>query len=191
MKPSRYYPLVGADILERLFAAGLVAAAVAPPRGGVLDPAVARVLKRHGARAAVDHAEGGWPPIVFQCRGDRGGNSERVRALITAGSDLGARNHKGQTALHCAAKAGFVDIVALLLRSGAEVDARDQAGQTPLAATLRSTVKDKDRLKAVVRRLTAAGASPTATDAQGRTPIAIASAKRGGEEWLDAMGERS
>ena len=176
-----------ADILERLFAAGLVAAAVEPPRGGVLDPAVARVLKRHGVHTDVDHAEGGWPPIVFQCRGDRGGNIERVRALIAAGSDLGARNHKGQTALHCAAKAGFVDIVALLLRSGAEVDAQDQAGQTPLAATLRSTVKDKDRLKAVVRRLTAAGASPTAADAQGRTPLAIASAKRNGEEWLDAM----
>lgn len=177
-----------ADILERLFAAGLVAAAVAPPRGGILDPDVARVLKRHGVNTDVDHAEGGWPPIVFQCRGDRGGNIDRVRALLAAGGDVHARNHKGQTALHCAAKAGFADIVALLLRSGAEVDAQDHAGETPLVATLRSTVKNKERLKAVVRQLAAAGASPFLADARGRTPLAIASAKRGDGGWLEAMG---
>ena len=179
-----------ADILERLFAAGLVAAAVEPPRSGILDPNTVRVLNSHGVDTEADHAEGGWPPIVFQCRGDRGGNVERVRAILAAGGDARARNHKGQTALHCAAKAGFVDIVALLLRSGAEVDARDHAGETPLVATLRSTVKNKDRLKAVVRQLIAAGASSTTADAHGRTPLAIASAKRGSDEWLEAMGPR-
>ena len=176
-----------ADILERLFAAGLVAADVEPPRAGVLDGEVRRVLQAHGVGADADTAEGGWPPLVFQCRGDRGGNVERVRALLTAGAAVGARNHKGQTALHCAAKAGFEDIVALLLENHAEVDAQDAAGETPLAAALRSTVKDKERLRAVVRRLVAAGADPTLADVRGRTPHAIASAKRNAAFWRDAL----
>lgn len=176
-----------ADILDRLFAAGLVAAAVETPRAGVLDAAVRDVLRSHGVEAGGDSAEGGWPPIVFQCRGDRGGNVERVRALLAGGADVGARNHKGQTALHCAAKAGFEDIVALLLENHAEIDALDLAGETPLAAALRSTVKDKERLRAVVRQLAAAGANPALADAHGRTPLAIAAAKRDSTFWLDAL----
>ena len=176
-----------ADILERLFAAGMVAADVAPPRAGVLDPAVRRVLQAHGVAAGADTAEGGWPPLVFQCRGDRGGNIERVRALLAAGADVGARNHKGQTALHCAAKAGFDNIVALLLEHRAEIDAEDASCETPLVAALRSTVKDKERLRAVVRRLVAAGADPALADARGRTPLAIASAKRDAAFWREAL----
>ena len=176
-----------ADILERLFNAGLVAADVEPPRAGVLDGEVRRVLRAHGVEADVDTAEGGWPPLAFQCRGDRGGNVERVRALLAAGADVGGRNHKGQTALHCAAKAGFKDIVALLLEHDAEVDAQDSAGETPLVAALRSMVKDKERLRAVVRRLVAAGADLTLADASGRTPYAIAAAKRNATFWREAL----
>lgn len=176
-----------ADILERLFAAGLVAADVEPPRAGVLDGEVRRVLRAHGVEANADAAEGGWPPLVFQCRGDRGGNVERVRALLAAGADVGARNHKGQTALHCAAKAGFEDIVALLLEHDAEIDAQDAAGETPLAAALRSTVKNKERLRAVAWRLVAAGADPTCADARGRSPLDIAAAKRDADFWREAL----
>ena len=138
----------GAD--PRPYSGGLIRFAVWRDRADIL-----RALLDAGADPT--HAEGGWPPLVFQSRGDRGGNVQRVRALLDAGADVNVRNYKGQTALHCAAKAGFDQIVALLLDRGAEVNAKDDKGATPLATTLRSKVKDKDRLAAVIGLLTDAG----------------------------------
>jgi hypothetical protein len=175
------------DILAMLIDAGLDLAAAEPPRSGLSNPELIRLLSAHGAEHDPDHAEGGWPPIVFQSRGDRGGNVDRVRSLIARGADVNVRNHKGQAALHCAAKAGFADIVALLLDRGADPEALDNAGATPLATALRSTVKDKAKLRTVVRALVAAGADPHRVDAQGRSPWAIAERKRNAAFWLDAM----
>lgn len=176
------------DILRSLIAAGLDPSASEPPRSGIANPAMVDLLKDHGVDHGPDHAEGGWPPIVFQSRGDRGGSVARVRALIEAGADVNVRNYKGQSALHCAAKAGFVDIVALLLDHGADVDAEDRQGETPLATALRSTVKDKARLRAVVRLIVGAGASIDRADHKGRTPRAIARAKRDAHVWVEAIG---
>lgn len=162
------------DILEALIAAGLDPASAEPPRSGIANPAMVALLEAHGVAFDPDHAEGGWPPIVFQSRGDRGGSVDRVRSLIDAGADVNVRNYKGQTALHCAAKAGFSEIVKLLLAHGADVDAGDGRGETPLATALRSTAKDKVALMAVVRLLVEAGADPDAKDNRGRTPRDIA-----------------
>ena len=175
------------DILEALIAAGLDPSTSEPPRSGIANPAMVEVLKAHGVDYGPDHAEGGWPPIVFQSRGDRGGNVERVRSLIEGGADVNVRNHKGQSALHCAAKAGFVDIVALLLEHGCDVDARDKQGETPLAAALRSTVKDKAKLLDVVRLIANAGADADLADHNGRCPRAIAGAKRNAQLWVNAL----
>ena len=149
------------DILQALIAAGLDPSTSEPPRSGLTNPAMIELLKALGVDHGVDHADGGWPPIVFQSRGDRGGSVERVHELIDAGADVNVRNHKGQSALHCAAKAGFVDMVALLVAHGADVDARDGEGATPLATALRSTVKDQTRLREVVGKLVDAGADRT------------------------------
>ena len=176
------------DILEALIDAGLDPASAEPPRSGVANPAMVALLKAHGVACDPDHAEGGWPPIVFQSRGDRGGSVDRVRTLIDAGADVNVRNYKGQTALHCAAKAGFAEIVKLLLAHGADVDARDGQGETPLATALRSTVKDKVALMAVVRLLVGAGADPDAKDQRGRTPRGIAGRKHDASSWADALG---
>ncbi len=177
-----------ADILNALIDAGLDPATSEPPRSGIASPQLVRLLKTHGAEIDVDHAEGGWPPIVFLCRGDRGGNIERVRDLIDRGADVNVRNHKGQTALHCAAKAGFASIAALLLEHGAAVDAQDDHGETPLATALRSTAKDKGRLREMVGILAAAGANPDAEDPRGRSPRRIAARKRDAGDWCRAMG---
>ena len=177
-----------ADLLETLLAAGLDAALAEPPRSGIANPRIADLLRIHGVAIDPDHAEGGWPPIVFQCRGDRGGNIARVRQLLDDGANVDVRNHKGESALHCAAKAGFADIVALLIDRRAEVDAEDRQGATPLAFALRSTVKDKTKLHAVVRTLRAAGADPHRADRQGRSPRDIASRKRDPKGWLAALG---
>ena len=177
-----------ADILEALIAGGLDPASSEPPRAGLTDKAIIALLEAHGVSYGPDHAEGGWPPIVYQSRGDRGGSVARVRELIEQGADVNVRNRKGQSALHCAAKAGFVDIVALLLDHGAHVDAEDGAGETPLATALRSTVKDKPRLLAVVDLLIVAGADPDHADHAGRTPGRIARRKRDAEVWVTALG---
>ena len=176
------------DILAALIAAGLDPSMSEPPRSGIANPAMVGLLKAHGVDYGPDHAEGGWPPIVFQSRGDRGGNVERVRALIEAGADVNVRNHKGQSALHCAAKAGFADIVALLLEQGSEVDAQDRGGETALAAALRSTVKDKAKLVDVIRLIVNAGADADLADHKGHSPRAIAGAKRNPRVWVDALG---
>ncbi|MYD99438.1 MAG: ankyrin repeat domain-containing protein [Gammaproteobacteria bacterium] len=176
------------DILGALIDAGLDPASSEPPRSGIANAAMVALLEAHGVLRDPDHAEGGWPPIVFQSRGDRGGSVDRVRALIDAGADVNVRNHKGQAALHCAAKAGFVEIVKLLLAQGAEVDSQDRQGETPLATALRSTVKDKVALMAVVRLLVEAGADPDAKDDRGRTPRGIADRKRPARCWSEALG---
>ena len=176
------------DILAELFAAGLRPADAAVPRSGILDPGLRAVLDAHGVDCGPDQPEGGWPPLVYQCRGDRGGNPERVKALLAAGADVDARNHKGQSALHSAAKAGFAPIVALLLDAGAVVDGRDAQGETPLATALRSGVKDKDRLRTVIRLLAAAGANADLADNRGQTPRRIAAHKRDAPKWLAALG---
>ena len=146
-----------ADILGALIDAGADPTRAEMPRSGV-SAEVAAVLAARGVRVSVDHAEGGWPPLVFQARGDRGGNVDRVRDLLDRGADVNVRNHKGQTALHCAARAGFVEIVDLLLDRGADVSATDDDGRTPLAAAMRSTVRDKARIAAVIKLLKTAGA---------------------------------
>ena len=146
-----------ADILKALLDAGADPTHAEAPRSGIVNAEIIELLTARGGAVDVDHAEGGWPPLVFQSRGDRGGNVQRVRDLLDRGADVNVGNYKGQTALHCAAKAGFAPIVALLLDHGAAVNAKDDKGQTPLATALRSKVKDKDRLAAVIDLLTAAG----------------------------------
>lgn len=126
------------------------------PRSGLTNPDMIALLSSHGVDCDPNRAEDGWPPIVFQSRGDRGGSVDRIRDLIACGADVNARNYKGQTTLHCAARAGFVDIVSLLLEHGAEVDLKDNGGQTPLMAALHSTIKNKDKLREVVQVLTEA-----------------------------------
>lgn len=178
-----------ADLLKRLLEGGLDVAGDELPRSGVADPAIAALLAGYGIAHSPNQAEGGWPPIVYQCRGDRGGNVNRVRSLIEAGADVNMRNHKGQAALHCAAKAGFADIATLLLEHGADANALDAQGQTPLAALLRSTVKDKSRLLAVARLLVAAGANLDLTDQRGQTAKQIAARKRDAKVWLEALSD--
>jgi ankyrin repeat protein len=56
-----------------------------------------------------------------------------VRALVAAGADVNARNGVTRaTALHMAARRGYVAIAQTLLECGAAVDLRDRKGDTPL-----------------------------------------------------------
>jgi ankyrin repeat protein len=112
------------------------------------------MLSRAGA--SVDRS-GAW--IGLACTGNQGrkDDPEYVAALLRHGARVTDRRLVGQgtdggraTALHYAAKAGFVKTVALLLEQGADPSAVDDNAATPLDWLARAA-KSVDR--EAVRRL--------------------------------------
>lgn len=95
----------------------------------VMYPAIADKLMARGAN--VNQEPGGW--IGICCTGNSGHkeNAALARAILKYGADVTAL-YKGRTALHCAAKAGFVNVVESLIEYGSDVNALNERGQTPL-----------------------------------------------------------
>jgi cytohesin len=95
----------------------------------VMYPAIADMLLSHGAD--VNQEPGAW--IGMCCTGNSGHkeNVALARSLLRCGADTTVL-YKGRTALHCAAKAGFVNVVKALIEHGANVNAINERGQTPL-----------------------------------------------------------
>lgn len=97
-----------------------------------LYPQIAEPLLAAGA--SVNDPRGrSW--IGMCCTGNSGHreNAPLARALLRCGADVRAR-YRGATALHCASKAGFAQVVEALIEYGADVNALDDRGQTPLDA---------------------------------------------------------
>lgn len=122
---------------------------------------------------------------------------EAIDLLINAGADLHARDFKGNTPLHLAVNYGSREIMAALLAKGADTEAVNRDGSTPLmAAAVTGDYKKTELLldnsanpnhqnrrgttalhlaafnlnRDSVRQLLLAGARPTLTDNDGRTP---------------------
>ncbi|HEY6297979.1 MAG TPA: ankyrin repeat domain-containing protein [Streptosporangiaceae bacterium] len=106
----------------------------------VLDPGLAPLLASRGA--AIDRS-GEW--IGASCTGNQGrrDDPEFVRALLRYGASATDRRTGdpeaatgvralNATALHYAARAGFLRTIEVLLEHGADPDARDIDGRTPL-----------------------------------------------------------
>lgn len=106
----------------------------------VLHPELAPLLASHGAAIG---REGAW--IGASCTGNQGrkDDPEYVRALLRHGARATDRRGGGPagasgvralnaTALHYAAKAGFLRTIEVLLEHGADPGARDSEGRTPL-----------------------------------------------------------
>jgi truncated hemoglobin YjbI len=120
----------------------------------VLHPELAPVLARAGAW--VDRS-GSW--IGLSCTGNQGrkDDPEYVAALLRHGAHVDDKRLTGQdndggraTALHYAAKTGFVRTITVLLEHGADPTAKDDNGLTPLD-WLDRAAKSVDR--EAVRRL--------------------------------------
>jgi truncated hemoglobin YjbI/ankyrin repeat protein len=95
----------------------------------VIYPAIADRLLARGAD--VNQKPGEW--IGMCCTGNSGHRENAVlaRSLLRCGADTAAR-YKGRTALHCAARAGFVHVVEAVIEYGGDVNALNDRGQTPL-----------------------------------------------------------
>lgn len=97
----------------------------------VLFPDIAERLMAHGAD--VNLKPGAW--IGMCCTGNSGHkeNVALVRAFLRCRADVSSW-YKSRTALHCAAKAGYISVVEALIEYGADVNAHDERGLTPLDA---------------------------------------------------------
>jgi len=77
---------------------------------------------------------GGHTPlycVANQCGSETG--PDVVQMLVRAGADVNARGGVTRaTALHMAARRGYVEIAGVLLDCGALLEARDRKGDTPL-----------------------------------------------------------
>jgi hypothetical protein len=106
----------------------------------VLHPELAALLASHGAR--ID-SSGSW--IGASCTGNQGrkDDPDYVRALLRHGARATDRRSGDSTsttgvealdatALHYAAKAGFLNTIEVLLDHGADPDALDRRGRTAL-----------------------------------------------------------
>ena len=52
----------------------------------------------------------------------KGGQTEKVKALLEAGADVEAKDNDGETVLMVAAVGGYTDVVRTLLEAGADVN---------------------------------------------------------------------
>ena len=61
---------------------------------------------------------------------------ESLKLLIKAGGDINAKDSRGLTALHEAARWGWNDVVTFLVAHGADLNAKDAKGNTPVDSAL-------------------------------------------------------
>ncbi len=117
-------------------------------------------------------ADGGTPLAQAAYRGGAG----LVELLLASGADPKLPDGRGATPLHAAATWNAPDSAKRLLDAGAPVDATDRQGDTPLHATV-----ELGKSTAVAELLIARGASLTARNHAGQTPLAKAIAKKASE----------
>ena len=143
------------------------------PGPWVADPAIARLL----AASAANMGDSRW--VRLSCSADirsRGRGADLARAFLDFGADVNVRQADGRYPLHAAAKAGFLETMALFLDRGARLDARDRQGETPLHHTLKGG-RGADVI-AAMQLLLEAGADIDAAGNAGATVLHRAAARR-------------
>ena len=124
---------------------------------------IAFLLIQHDAKVNESDSSG-RTPLILACSK----NDQLAHILIESGADVHAISDKGISALHFAAKNGFVDIARLLLESGLPVDKQDALSQTALFGAI-----DGDKIE-MIDYLVSQGAYLDHVDFRGQTPLLTA-----------------
>jgi ankyrin repeat protein len=126
---------------------------------------MARFLLERGARAEV----AGATPALLAAAGGEEDDPAGVLLLLKHKARVDGRDAQGRSALHEAALAGHVEILAALLAAGADIQARDAHARTPLLDAARG-----GNLPAL-EALLDAGADVGLRDGDGNSALALAS----------------
>ena len=141
------------------------------------EEAIHLLLDAHSQINATDNK--GWTAIMIAADG---GEASICELLASRGADLLAANANGYTAIHRAARRGHADVVKVLLphlRRLGSVDFRTVESQLPgdnnrIYGLTALHIACRAGHHLVAKRLLAAGASRTATDSSGGTPLHFA-----------------
>ena len=82
-----------------------------------------------GTRAGMQRKKDGMTPLHLAAGV---GSAETVKALIAAGADVGAQDHRSLTPLHLAAMQGETRVLKTLIEAGALIEAQNEKRLTPL-----------------------------------------------------------
>ena len=100
--------------------------------------------------AAMMHREGGSTHL------DEAGGIEAVKLCLELGNDVNAANETGDTALHAAARYGWVGLTEFLLQNGADPSPVNAKGQTPLRNAIgvvqNAMLREQPEVAALLRR---------------------------------------
>ncbi len=98
-----------------------------------------------------------------------------MRALLSAGANIDAKDENGDTALHQAVSLNRPDWVTLLLSFTPNLELRNNVGQTPLLRAVDfAPLSYVEKTLETVQLLLAAGANAKSTDEKGQTAVLIA-----------------
>lgn len=94
---------------------------------------------------SVEKKTGGRTPLLEACWN---GHATTVDILISAGSDVNAKDEDDFSCMHAAAHRGYTEILDLLLRHGANIEALDDGRSTPFAMAALNFSRSSMRLLA-------------------------------------------
>jgi hypothetical protein len=164
------------------------------------QPEIAALLVARGAAVRARNRRGA-EPLHYAADGSPGApwwnpDAQRqvVELLIAAGADPNALDNSGVAPLHRAVRTRSSQAVRALIDNGAELRLPNKSGSTPLHLAVQNTGRSnsgsdaaKEEQRRVIDVLLEHGASPTDTDANGKTVAAAASS-----DWIrDLLGSRS
>jgi ankyrin len=115
-----------------------------------LDAPAIRLLLAKGADLTLTNAQGVTPTMAAAGLGSVDADTrgfylsedtqqrsiESLTRLLDAGGDINAKDSRGLTALHEAARWGWNDVVTFLVSRGADLNAKDAKGNTPVDSAL-------------------------------------------------------